>query len=440
MFKIGLYEREITPLFGNSLCGYFNVRLVDGVKEKTYAKAVVIEKDTETIAMLAIDACESDDGLITAIRERVKKYIDIKDENILIAATHSHTAGPGTIDNVGTDEKLDNFYLEWLSKVCADTIVLAYQRRADAKVKFTKTEIYGTTFVRNYEMKNGAVRTNPGIGNPDIIKPRGEVDYDAPVFFFEGLNGENLGMMYSFANHQDSVDGTEVSGDWSSIVSRRMKEKFGMDFISVFFIGTAGNINQVDVNNKEEGYNPFSYHHVLGNAVADALEKAFPSLKEIDGEITVITDKKLYKNRVMSYEEIAEQEKIFHSVELPADMKLDASSPKAFFDACMARRALNHTYTAPTYYPVKFQIIKIADIMIFALPGEVFTQYGLKIKAAFPNNTCFFACIANNKWSYMPAPDCYFPELYESLFGSAQFWPEDTADIFDHFIELGKKL
>ena len=54
MYKIGLYEREITPLFGNSLCGYFNVRLVDGVKEKTYAKAVVIEKDDETVAMLAI--------------------------------------------------------------------------------------------------------------------------------------------------------------------------------------------------------------------------------------------------------------------------------------------------------------------------------------------------------------------------------------------------
>ena len=111
MFKIGLYEREITPLFGNSLCGYFNVRLVDGVKEKTYAKAVVIEKDDTTVAMLAIDACESDDGLINAIRERVKKYIDIKDENLLIAATHSHTAGPGTIDNVGVDVELDNFYL-----------------------------------------------------------------------------------------------------------------------------------------------------------------------------------------------------------------------------------------------------------------------------------------------------------------------------------------
>ena len=43
MYKIGLYEKEITPLFGNSLCGYFNTRLTDGVIDKTFAKSVVIE-------------------------------------------------------------------------------------------------------------------------------------------------------------------------------------------------------------------------------------------------------------------------------------------------------------------------------------------------------------------------------------------------------------
>ena len=86
------------------------------------------------------------------------------------------------------------------------------------------------------------------------------------------------------------------------------------------------------------------------------------------------------------------------------------------------------------------QVISIGKVMIFALPGEVFTQYGSKIKKSFPDNVCFFACLTNNKSGYMPAKDCYLPELYESLYGSAQFYPEDTENIFDTFIELGKKL
>ena len=58
MYKVGFYEREITPLFGNNLCGYFNPRPVSGVKDKTYAKAIVISDGDKKFAMLAIDSCE----------------------------------------------------------------------------------------------------------------------------------------------------------------------------------------------------------------------------------------------------------------------------------------------------------------------------------------------------------------------------------------------
>ena len=40
----------------------------------------------------------------------------------------------------------------------------------------------------------------------------------------------------------------------------------------------------------------------------------------------------------------------------------------------------------------------------------------------------------------MPAKECYLPQLYESLYASALFYPEDTENIFDSFIELGKTL
>ena len=440
MYKIGVYEREITPLFGNSLCGYFNLRLVDGVLDKTYAKAVVMQKNDKTVAMVAVDACWVSDELIDAVCARVKNHIGLERENIVVSATHSHTAGPGAKDEEGADNKLDALYLDWLSLAVADTVICAYQRLTDAKIKFATTKVEGITFVRNYLLKNGVVRTNPGIGNPNIVEPYGQTDIDLPILFFETLDGENLGMIYSFANHQDSVDGTKASGDWSSEVNYKMKEKFGMNFVSIFFYGTAGNINQVDVNNKEKDYNPFSSHRYLGAEVAKGILSALDNATELDGEISVIFKTETYESRVPTPEEIKEQQDIFNSVTLPEGCKLDASSPKSFFDACMAKRALKHTFTTPNYYQVKFMIIKIGKVMIFALPGEVFTQFGLKIKKAFPDNECFFACLANNKWSYMPAKDCYLPELYESLYGSALFYPEDTENIFDRFIELGKKL
>ncbi len=440
MYKIGLYEREITPLFGNSLAGYFNLRLTSGVKEKTYAKAIVVDDGKNQIAMLAIDACGIDDTWCDEIYKKVSKYIDIKRENLLISATHSHTAGPMSLVADTEATEIDKLYLDWVYNACADTIICAYQRKINAKFRFSMAEINGISFCRNYLLKNGVSRTNPGVGNPDIVRPIGENDPFCPILFVEGENGENLGLIYSFANHQDSVDGTEASGDWSSIVSLRMKKQFGSEFISIMFYGTAGNINQVDVNNTDKDYNPVSCHHYLGNAVADGILSAIKDYVYLDGQIKSVFNTKIYQNRVPNEQEIADLEKTFNSVELPKDAKLDASSPKELFDACMAERALKFTLSAKKYYKIKMQVLAIGDFYIFALPGEVFSQFGAKIKKAFSDKTCFFACLANNKWTYMPTKECYLPELYESLYGSALFYPEDVEDIFDQIIELAKML
>ena len=155
MYKIGLYEREITPLFGNSIDGYFNLRLVDGVKEKTYAKAIVIDDGKNEVVMLAVDACGITDALCDAVYKKVSKYINIKRENLLISATHSHTAGPDGVIDTNGDKKVDNLYIEWLYHACADTIICAYQRKVNAKIRLSIAEINGISFCRNYLLKNG---------------------------------------------------------------------------------------------------------------------------------------------------------------------------------------------------------------------------------------------------------------------------------------------
>ena len=440
MFKIGLYEREITPLFGNNLCGYFNARPVSNVKDKTYAKAVVIETKNKKIAMLAIDACEVSKEIISKIRSRIEKYSDICDECLLVSATHSHTAGPGSIDSPASTKDIDAFYLEWLAMAAADTVLCANQRLTEASVKFSEANIKNTTFVRNYLMKDGSSRTNPGVNNPEILRSLGEPDYTAPVLLFEGKDGKKLGMIYSFANHQDSVDGCEVSADWSGVVSQKMKEEFGNEFISIFFLGTAGDVNQVDVHNSDPEYRPESCYKELGAAAYNSIRASLQSTSDIRGEISLINDTVRYNTRFMTNEEAEEQQKILNLANLPEDVKLDAASPPELFNACMARRALLHNATESPFIDVRFQIIKLADILIFALPGEVFSEFGKRIKSAFPENKCFFAALANNSWSYMPTKERYLPGLYESLFGSAKFYPSDTEDIFNRFIELGKKL
>lgn len=438
MYKIGLYEREITPLFGNGIDGYFNRREVDGVKDKTYAKAIVIEDEGgELFVMLSVDACGIYDELYDSVYERAKKYLNLKRENLTVAATHSHTAGPGRVID-GNAPDLDEFYMSWLELACADTVICAYQNRENAKIKIGTGEARGIAFIRNFIMKDGSFKTNPGRLNPNIKEPIGVPDESVPALFIEDESGNQKGVVYSFGCHQDCVEGTEASGDFSSEVSILMKKKYGIDFVCIYFCGTAGNVNDVDVS-KENDEDPRHYRN-MGEVIYKGIEASRKASYEISGKICVANGSKLYTKRVPTPEELLEFERIFNSVELPENTTLDASSPQELFDACMANRALEYAKLATKYYNIKMQVVRIDKLLIFALPGEVFTQYGEKIKAAFPGYNCFFACLANNNWTYMPAKECYLPGLYESLYGSAQFYPDDVVDIFDSIIALGKTL
>ena len=435
MFKLGIYEREITPLLGNSHAGYFTPRLNSGVKDKTYAKAAVIESGDEILALLTIDTCMVTNSLIDAIYERIKSFVNIKKENLLISATHSHTSGP--IGEYKTKD-IDVFFETMVTYVAADTVVLAYQKRVEGKIKYTRGFAPGIAFIRNFVLKNGISRTNPGRLNPNIQEPIGKADESVPVLLFEDNSGKKLGLIYSFGCHQDCIGGSEASGDFSSEVASLMKDKYGKDFIAAYFYGPAGNVNDVDIN--VESVDADTYYRKMGKVIFEGIESALGNLTELKSEIAVAYGEKIVEKRIPTEDELRKFKEIFESVTLPEGVDLEASAPKEIFDACMARRAYNYANSATKYESYKLQVIKLDNVLIFALPGEVFTQYTEKIKAAFEGYECFFACLANNSWTYMPAKDCYLPELYESLYGSAQLYPNDVVALFDEIIEIAKTL
>lgn len=438
MFRIGIYEREITAFFGCSIRGYFNLRQVSGVKDKTYAKAVVIEKDGVLTAFLAGDLPKVNNKLCDAVYKKVETYTPIKRQNLAMGATHSHTT---CVDEVGmydgADDVLDQKYWDFLVEALADTVICAYQRMTNAKIKFTTTTVDGISFVRDYVLKSGSIRTNPGRLNPDIVEPFGKIDNRVPVLFFESESGEKLGMLYSFACHQDCVDGTEVSGDFSSIVSKVMKEKFGSDFISIYFSGTAGNINHFDVTKEKD--EPDHYKN-MGKLIAKRIIDVLSSLKEIDGALKAVYKTKHYRTRVPSREVAKEKQDILDKANIPEGIKIDASSPKELFDAVMARSNLKFITKAKTYIQVVWQVFAIGDVIIFAIGGEPFSHYGEKLMKALPDKECVFITNIGYDITYMPPKECYLPELYESLYGSAKLDADDMEQVFEEYIKLAKNI
>ena len=217
--RCGFYEKEITPPIGSELPGQYALRVSTGVLDRLYAKAAVFDDGTRLAALLALDAVELPDGFCREICRRVEELTGIREENLAVCATHTHQGIP-TGEPIGSRE--DKGFLHELGRLAADCVALAAKALEPCSLYFANGRVDGISFVRDYVMEDGEVRTNPGKAYGKLIRPYSENDPDLPALFARDKNGGMLGMIYGFACHQDCVGGSEFTGDYSSEVARKI--------------------------------------------------------------------------------------------------------------------------------------------------------------------------------------------------------------------------
>lgn len=439
---VGFYESDITPPLGCSIPGYFNQRLGSDVKDRLYAKALVVQNESGIAAILAVDSCGVTRESCDAICAKITEYTGIPSDRVMISSTHTHTGGPTQIKDeiliFETHNPRDDIYLEMVRQLAADAVILAYQRMREATAAFGSGEVKGISFVRNYVMKNGTVKTNPGRLNPDIVKPYSDIDPALPVLcFFDG--DKPLGALWCFACHQDCVDGTEYSGDYSSIVAKELKKQYGEDFVSVYVPGTCGNINHFDVSRAGDAPDHYA---MMGRTIAKEAVSVISKAERCNLDTIAVEKKEIVmKKRMPTAEERAKAEHIVETVKMEEGVKLDASSPGEQFELAMSKRIMTYLQIKEKEYSVTVQVVRLGDCAVYAFPFEMFCQFGEMVKKNSPTDKNIFGTLCNGHTSYIPVKELFMPTVYESRLGTSSFLePEAGYEIADSLTEIAKKL
>src|SRR5690625_2821355 len=151
-----------------------------GVKDPLYAKALVLREGDEMAALVICDVIGITRGLSSEVRLGASEKTGIPYENIIVAATHTHT-GPvfhtddGSVKNnpdVGypleeyvnkkragklTDEDKDS-YEEHLIQSVEKALVNAYNAIEKVNIESGSGKAEGISFNRRFIMKDGKVR------------------------------------------------------------------------------------------------------------------------------------------------------------------------------------------------------------------------------------------------------------------------------------------
>ncbi|MAF09217.1 hypothetical protein CMK11_02100 [Candidatus Poribacteria bacterium] len=244
--QVGCGSARITPCLGVYMAGYFDDRFATAVHDDLYAKALVFESAGVRAALVSCDVIGVMAETVARIREQVESLTGVSGQNVMVATTHTHT-GPIPMSSVAADGGITARWMDEFPSLVANAVAIASADLESCQAAFGAAHEDRIAFNRRYHMTDGSVRTNPGIRNPDIVKPAGPIDPEVAVVAFRRPRGGNKALLVNYACHLDNVGGTELSADFPGHLATRVAERLEDSPFCLFVNGSCGDINHIDV-------------------------------------------------------------------------------------------------------------------------------------------------------------------------------------------------
>ena len=420
MFKVGFGRINITPMMGIPLMGYYQERFADGVLDDLEANAIAYELGNTKTLMISVDHCGLRQEILNRYREKIAQNTGLPVDNIFISATHTHT-GPETTLN--SDNEKVREYVKILEMKLIDVASFALADVKPAKMGWGIGQAPNVAFIRRFRMKDGSVKTNPGVNNPDIVAPIGKVDERVSVVRFDREGAESV-VLVNFANHPDTVGGCKISADWPGLLRKNVER--AIDNVKcIFFNGAQGDVNHVNVH-PTGGYLNDTF--IDFDDVARGYKHANYIARVVLGGVLQAYDK-------VQYVEIDKIETKIKRIEVPTNKatKEQLIEARRINDLYIAGRANELPYEGmmlttivaeaarmvrlenePETYEMLLSGMRIGPVMFLGVPGEPFTEVGRGLKNTVGFDLILPMCNTNGKEGYFPMQDSYDEGGYEA--------------------------
>ena len=399
--RVGVAKLDVTPRDTTGIAGVSN-RDFSGVREPLYVRALVLDDGTTTAAIVGIDFVEY--GITMPLRQRIAQELEIPADHIMIAPSHDHSAprgGPVTPGSSSATQGRPRSTPAY-TKRAEDTIVDAVRQ---AKTALQPARIgAGTGHVDvntyRYALVSGRWRTG--------VNPDGPTDKTLWVLKFETLSGEPIALLMNYAVHANVLVGSRdndnmIAGDISGTAQRYVETHYQDKIVAIWTMGAAG--DQYAKFNKE-------------------MDRTWDDTPGI--ELAEIQGKMIALEAIQTARRIPEMTSVARiwagERVVPLPLNVAPSAPPAgggggpSGPADQAARRRDPDRPRPELPPyVKLQqpkpgdtlnlylgLIRINDIVITGVSGEVATNIFSHLKRSAPFKHLIMATLVNDRAGYIP--------------------------------------
>jgi hypothetical protein len=370
-----------------------------GILDRLYARAIVLESGATTAALVTVDAGGIADPIWQAVTREIEKESGIPSAHVLLTATHTHSAG----GQRGP---------EYARKI-ADAVRQAKQKLVPARVGYGT----GASFI-NVNRQIIDPRTHRWWEGPNREGPS---DKTVAVLEFESLAGDPIAVYYNYAVHAviaGQLD--QVSGDIPGAASRYVEESFGDTVVAVWSSGAAGDQNpiyfQQTYDLREIRIKDYAKR---GVDISNAMPPGGEGLNRSDPAVARLMNQQ--RQMVASMGQFLGEEvlHVMRGIE-----RRDTAVP--LYGAttsvqCPGRERTNQgragfegSYKEGPPVDIRLGLLRIGDVMIGAVNAEVFNPIAQRLKRESPYKATMMTTLTNGS-----ARSGYIPD--DASFGKMTF-------------------
>ncbi|MCE6991998.1 neutral/alkaline non-lysosomal ceramidase N-terminal domain-containing protein [Dyadobacter sp. CY323] len=450
VLQAGASLSNITPFLEGGIVGNFGVPpQAKYIHDELFAKSLVLDDGQQQIAIVIVDNLQISREVFDYARQLIQEKTGMKKENILLAATHTHSS----VSASGVDDQRMNFnyarpldeYQTFVAKRIADGVRRAIYQKEPAKIGWGSVQVPQHVFNRRWIMKEGAdvpnpfggqdkARMNPGVGNPDLVRPAGPTDPELYFVSVQALDGRPIGLLANYSLHYvGGVPADHISSDYFGAFAGYFTKLVEADknvagFVAMMSNGTSGNINNINFRGPAEKMSSYQKMQIVAKDVAEAAYKGSKGLTyKTDVKLGAVYSELNLEVRKPTPAMLARAKEVLAN---PDKMKHYHQQEPTY-----AKRIIQIQENWPDKIDVVMQTLQIGDLGIAAIPFETFAETGLEIKAKSPFKSTFVIELANGSYGYLPTPEQHELGGYETWLGTNRVEKQGSAKITKRLLE-----
>lgn len=434
-FQVGYARESIMPETVIPLGGVgIQDRDYEGILDMLYTTCIAItDENGKTVLLYTNDLVNSTAALSDPAKDLISKTTGVPKENIMVAATHTHSAPTYTADHIDGVAA----YRQLILNAMAAAGNKAMEDQSPAEITAGTTNAPGLAFSRHYTMPDGRIEKNFPSGEVPVGHPDEPNDTVQIVRFTRAAEKKKDIIMMTFGihptfngQHKDKM----ISADFISPTRQYIEEQSGA--LVAYFTSAAGNQTGTSSVPGEALFSRSQYSD-FGKALGKVVVDYMPNLKPLASGSVQMQNKVFtataYKDKV---EMLPQAKTVNNEYNKKGEAAVQGMLAEYGFDSIWEAIAIIDRAQMGKTVNVPLNVLTLGELSMIFAPFEMFGDTAKYITGNSPYDMTMIVTCSNDSLGYFPTEKAYGYQVYEGFVSKVV--PGTAEDIADTFVNMLK--